>query len=63
MKPIKIDFYTEKCAKCGELVTYAKGTGVFYQGASESYEGWETVEHQYCPRCGEKVERMKKNDH
>lgn len=57
MKPIRVDNFTEKCPKCGEEVTYVIGTGVMFHGASESYEDWRIVEHNYCPGCGEKMER------
>lgn len=57
MKPIRIDRFTEKCPKCGEKVMYAVGTGTIFHGASESYEDWRVVEHNFCPNCGEKMER------
>lgn len=59
-KPIKIDGFTEKCPKCGEKVMYAVGTGTMFHGASESYEDWRIVKHDYCPRCGIKIEREDK---
>lgn len=57
MKPIRIDSFTEKCPKCGEKVMYAVGTGTIFHGASESYEDWRIIKHDYCPRCGTKIER------
>ena len=57
MKPIRIDRFTEKCPKCGEKVMYAVGTGTIFHGASESYEDWRVVEYNFCPNCGEKIER------
>ena len=57
MKPIRIDGFTEKCPKCGEKVMYAVGTGTMFHGASESYEDWRVVEYNFCPNCGEKMER------
>lgn len=56
-KPIRIDGFTEKCPKCGEKVMYAVGTGTIFHGASESYEDWRVIKHDYCPRCGTKIER------
>lgn len=57
MKPIKIDDFTEICPRCGHKVAYAKGTGIMYHGASESYEDWRYIEHKFCPNCGAKIER------
>ena len=57
MKPIRIDGFTEKCPKCGEKVMYTVGTGTIFYGASESYEDWRVIKHDYCPRCGTKIER------
>ena len=57
MKPIKIDYWTEKCGKCGALVKYTMGTGKMMTGASESYEDWVSIQHKFCPECGEKVDR------
>lgn len=57
MKAIKVDYWTEKCGRCGALVTYTRGLGTYTNGASECYEDWETVEHKFCPECGEKVDR------
>ena len=57
MKPIRIDGFTEKCPKCGEKVMYTVGTGTIFYGASESYEDWRVVEYNFCPNCGEKMER------
>jgi ribosomal protein S27AE len=51
-KPIRIDDFTEKCPKCGEKVMYVVGTGTIFHGASESYEDWRVIKHDYCPRCG-----------
>lgn len=49
MKPIKIDCFNEKCPKCGTKVKYVEG----------SYEDWHVVKHNFCPNCGEKMEREK----
>lgn len=57
MKPIIIDNFTEKCAKCGTYVMKIVGTGHIFCGVSESYEDWYTEKYKYCPNCGEKVER------
>lgn len=57
MKPIRINGYTEKCPKCGEKVMCAVGTGTIFHGASESYEDWRVVKYNFCPNCGEKMER------
>lgn len=62
MKPIRIDGFTEKCPKCGEKVKYAVGTGTIFYGASESYEDWRVIKHDYCPRCGTKIEREGADD-
>ena len=56
-KPIRIDGVTEECPKCGEKVMYAVGTGIMFHGASESYEDWRVIKHDYCPKCGIKIER------
>lgn len=56
-EPIRIDGVTEKCPNCGEKVMYAVGTGTMFHGASESYEDWRIIKHDYCPRCGIKMER------
>lgn len=59
-KPIIVnDGWEEKCGKCGAYVTRIHGTGNIFHGGSESYEEWRTETHDYCPRCGEKVEREK----
>ena len=47
MKPIKINNYIEKCGKCGELVTRTFGT----------HDNWDIEFLDYCPYCGEKVDR------
>lgn len=57
MKPVVINTHTEKCGKCGFYVKKAYGLGTFTYGASESYEDWEVEEHNFCPNCGEKVDR------
>ena len=57
MKPIKVDYYTELCPKCGTKVAYTIGTGNIFHGASESYEEWRYIEHKFCPNCGTKIER------
>lgn len=57
MKPIVIDRFTELCPKCMHKVAYARGTGRMFYGANESYEDWEYIEHNFCPHCGEKIER------
>lgn len=57
MKPIKIDYFNEKCPKCGTKVKYVEGTRHIFVGSSESYEDWHCVEHKFCPNCGEKMER------
>ncbi len=62
MKPIRIDEFTEKCPKCGEEVMYAVGTGTIFHGASESYEDWHVVKYNFCPNCGEKMERGANNE-
>ena len=61
-RPIRIDSFTEKCPKCGEKVMYAVGTGTTFHGASESYEDWRVIKHDYCPRCGIKIERKGADD-
>lgn len=52
-KPIVIDFFTEKCAKCGFYVK----KGYWNGGDSQLYESWDVEKFDYCPHCGEKVER------
>lgn len=61
MKPIIIDYFNEKCPKCGTKVKYVEGTGRIFVGGSESYENWHVVEHNFCPNCGEKIEREENN--
>lgn len=62
MKPIKIDYFNEKCPKCGTKVKYVEGTGHIFVGGSESYEDWHCVKHNFCPNCGEKMEREDKKE-
>lgn len=57
MKPIKIDYFNEKCPKCGTKVKYVEGSRHIFVGGSESYEDWRVVEHNFCPNCGEKIDR------
>lgn len=59
MKPVVVDSYTQKCARCGAFVMKAYGTGTFFEGASESYENWCVDKFNFCPNCGELVDRDK----
>lgn len=56
MKPVKIDYWTYRCGKCGAEVMYTRGLGTYTVTAYESYEDWETVKHRFCPECGERVD-------
>lgn len=47
MKLIKIDYFNEKCPKCGTKVKYVEGTGHIFVGGSESYEDWHCVKHNF----------------
>ena len=58
MRPVKINRFNETCPKCGAKVAYTTGNGRIIHGASESYEDWSYIKHNYCPNCGEKMERQ-----
>lgn len=40
------------CAECYTPVTYYEGTGRYTQGASESFEVLNFINHKKCPKCG-----------
>ena len=45
------------CGKCGEKVDYTVGTGEIIRTNQETYGNWHSISHEYCPSCGEKVDR------
>lgn len=61
MKPVVVDGYTEKCGNCGAFVMKAYGIGTYFEGASEAYESWTVDKFDFCPNCGESVDRNKED--
>ena len=72
MKPIRIDRFTEKCPKCGELVTYAVGKRTMHdlvvalakrlEEQGVTYEELERIFHDAEEEARKEIARMKGAD-
>lgn len=60
MNPVIKSDEKEYCGKCGALVKFYTTSGQLFVGASESYYDYSWHKYNFCPKCGEPVERERR---